>query len=129
MDPHVTYWLDGAGEDLDASRAMLEKKMYLYCGFFCHLAAEKALKAMVSAQSQTAPPIHNLLRLAELADMIDIMSESQLALLEQLNPLSIEARYPSDKKRIAASLTADICVKLIADTENLVLWLRTKLEN
>ena len=42
----AAYWLDGAEYDLQTANAMLETRRFLYVGFMCHQAVEKALKAV-----------------------------------------------------------------------------------
>ena len=42
----AAYWLDGAEYDLQTAKAMLETRRFLYVGFMCHQAVEKALKAV-----------------------------------------------------------------------------------
>jgi HEPN domain-containing protein len=67
-DERVRYWLDLAQYDLDTAQAMLETKRYLYVGFMCHQTVEKALKGLiVQFKAENPPPIHSLLRLADLS--------------------------------------------------------------
>jgi len=61
--------------------------------FFAHLALEKALKAhFCRATNELAPPIHNLVRLAEGAGLI--LTPEQRDLLAEVNSFNIEGRYP-----------------------------------
>jgi HEPN domain-containing protein len=61
--------------------------------FFAHLALEKALKALVCREARDlAPRLHNLVRLAELAQ-IPIQSD-QIAVLAVMDAFNIEGRYP-----------------------------------
>jgi len=55
------------------------------------------------------------------------MTEEQKDIIGKLNPLSIEARYPEYKNRIAANLTNDICKNLIKETEGLLCWIKQQL--
>jgi len=55
------------------------------------------------------------------------MSEEQLDLIDALEPLNIEARYPSYKERLMKSLNADRCKELIKQTDELRLWIKNKL--
>ena len=54
------------------------------------------------------------------------MSESQLSLLDTLNPLNIEARYPLNKTQLFQSLSEERCQALIQETEALLNWLKTR---
>ena len=114
--------------DFETAKAMLETKRYLYVGFMCHQVIEKMLKAYWSKVT-TDPPlkIHALSRLAEKTGIDKEMSEEQLDLIDALEPLNIEARYPSYKERLMKSLNADRCKKLIEQTNELRIWIRSRL--
>ncbi len=60
---------------------------------FAHLALEKILKAHVCrSENKVAPPIHNLLRLAEVAGLR--LEQKQRDFLAEVNSFNIEGRYP-----------------------------------
>ena len=128
MDDKTKYWIDMAEYDFETAKAMLETKRYLYVGFMCHQVIEKMLKAYWSNVT-TDPPlkIHALSRLAEKTGIDKDMSEEQLDLIDALEPLNIEARYPSYKERLMKSLNADRCKKLIEQTNELRIWIRSRL--
>lgn len=52
----VEYWLDLAADDVSVAELLLNGQKYLQAGFFCHLIAEKALKAMVVSITSEIPP-------------------------------------------------------------------------
>ena len=57
----VLEWLSQSEYDLDTAQAMLDSGRYIYAVFMCHLAVEKALKALVVKRTENAPPrTHNL---------------------------------------------------------------------
>ena len=125
----VKYWLDLADDDVSAAKVLLDGKKYLHAGFFCHLIAEKALKATIAYVTSEIPPkIHNLINLSDHAGVFDDLSESQRNLLNELNPLNIEARYPEYKERIAQTLTAEITARLFQETEEFLCWIKQKLK-
>ena len=100
MKDKVVYWMDMSEYDIETAEAMLETKRYLYVGFMCHQAIEKALKAYWSAHLDEIPlKIHTLIRLAERTGLDQSLSDEQLDLIDVLEPLNIEARYPSYKER------------------------------
>lgn len=104
MSSKTDYWLESAADDLITAKAMLDAKRLLWSGFICHLVAEKALKAVIADKTDELPPkIHDLKVLAKRGGVMDDLSEEQLALLEQLNPLQIEARYPEHKDKVATA--------------------------
>ena len=125
----VEYWLDLADDDIPVAKILLNEKKCLHAGFFCHLIAEKALKAMVASVTSEIPPkIHDLAKLAELGGIFDDLTEQQHNLLKDLSPLQIEARYPEYKERIAKKLTPETTAKLFRETEDFLCWIKKKLE-
>ena len=124
----VEYWLEISQYDLETARVMLSSKRYLYVGFMCHQAIEKILKAYYSKTFDELPPyIHNLRRLANLSDLYNQMSEQQIELLETLEPLNIDSRYPDYKKRIYQTLNEEKCKNLLKETEVLFKWIKAQL--
>lgn len=123
------YWFDSAEYDLATAKAMLETKRYLYVGFMCHQTVEKALKGIFVSRhpDEELPYIHRLVGLANLSGISEELSESQLRLLDTLNPMNIEARYPLHKEMLLKSLTPGRCREIIEETEAMLEWLKTKL--
>lgn len=64
------------------------------------------------------------MRLANLSGISTEMDERQLALLDVLSPLNVEARYPLHKSRLLESLTVERCGQMIEETEALLKWIR-----
>lgn len=127
-NPKVTYWLNQCDDDLVAVRWLLKGKQWLHAMFFCHLVAEKALKAVIEGVTDDVPPkIHNLRKLSEYAGLVDVLSEEQKKLLTILNPYHIETRYPTYKRQLAEKLTADKCSLLLSETEEFVCWIKKRL--
>lgn len=128
MNDKVTYWIEMSDYDFDTANAMLATKRYLYVGFMCHQVIEKMLKAYWSSVLEEPPlKIHSLSRLAERSGLDKEMSEEQLDFIDEIEPLNIEARYPSYKERLLKSLTAERCEKLITRTDELKTWIKRKL--
>ncbi|MDR1060201.1 MAG: HEPN domain-containing protein [Clostridiales bacterium] len=93
----ATLWLEIAYDDLDTAKSLLASKKYRYIGFMCQQAVEKALKAVIQiscAEGEMPPKIHSLVRLANLASVASELSDEQKNLIENISPMSIEARYP-----------------------------------
>ena len=128
MDGKVTYWIEMSDYDFDTAKAMLETKRYLYVAFMCHQTIEKILKAYWSNVLEEPPlKIHSLSRLAEKSGLDKDMSEEQTDFIDELEPLNIEARYPSYKERLMKSLTPERCNELIEQTDKLRIWIKSKL--
>lgn len=124
----ISYWIEMSDYDLDTAQAMLDTHRYLYVGFMCHQVIEKLLKAYWSSVLEEPPlKIHTLSKLASKTGLDKMMSEEQLDLIDILEPLNIEARYPTYKERLLKSLTNDFCIELIISTKNLQSWIKSKL--
>ena len=116
---------------------MLKSKRYLYVGFMCNQVIEKIFKAyFVKVKEEQPPYTHKLIRLAEESNLYKLMSEKQKDFLDVISPLNIEARYPTQKQEILTqkqeifeSLNKDKCKDIIKETEELVKWIRKKLED
>lgn len=130
MNDKTRYWIEMADYDIETAAAMLETKRYLYVGFMCHQTIEKMLKTYWSAVL-TEPPlkIHSLSRLAERTKLAEAMEEEQLSILDTLEPLNIEARYPTYKERLMKSLNEERCKQILSETKQLQEWIKNKLSN
>ena len=128
MDSKIRYWIDISDYDLETAEAMLNSKRYLYVGFMCHQTIEKAFKAyFAKLKSETAPYVHSLSFLAKKGDFYELFTEEQKEFLDQIEPLNIEARYPSHKERLLRSLTESKCIEIIGKTKELQKWIKEKL--
>jgi HEPN domain-containing protein len=105
LDQRTVYWIEISEYDLETAQVMLENGRFLYVGFMCHQAIEKMLKAHITFTSQDHPPyIHQLLTLARTSGLAERMDDRMKDTLDILDPLNIEARYPSNKDEIFKSL-------------------------
>ena len=124
----IKYWIEAAKYDLETASAMLETKRYLYVGFMCHQCIEKFLKGYyVSVKNEVPPYIHNLLSLSEKSNLYNYFSEEQKDLLNELQPLNIEARYPKYKDELFKSLSEERCEQILKRAEELSKWIIKKL--
>ena len=97
-------------------------------GKMCHQVIEKMLKAYWSnVLEEPALKIHSLSRLAENSGLDKEMSEEQTDFIDALEPLNIEARYPSYKERLMKTLTEERCKELMKQTDELRLWIKSRL--
>jgi HEPN domain-containing protein len=89
----ISFWRSGAEEDWEVAQALVARGNIRHGLFFAHLALEKALKALVCAQTaDLAPRLHNLVRLAELVGQE--LSAAQIDTLAEMNVFALEGRYP-----------------------------------
>ena len=128
MNEKAYYWVGLSDYDLETARAMLETKRLLYVGFMCHQCIEMIIKAYHSQHLESASSYsHSLSGLARKAGIVDVLSEQQWALIDILEPLNIEARYPSYKEKLLKVLNFDRCTELINETSELQSWIKAKL--
>lgn len=125
----IKHWIESAEYDLESARVMLKGGRFLYVGFMCHITLEKMFKAyFVKAKGTTPPYIHSLDTLARESGIYDELSREQIALIVELDPMNIKARYPGEKNDIAKLLTPKRCPHLISKTKELFEWLMKKLK-
>jgi hypothetical protein len=58
---------------------------------------------------------------------IDSFTDDQKNFIDQLEPLNIEARYPSQKERLLKSLSDARCTDIIEKTKELQQWIKMRL--
>jgi len=93
IDKQIAFWRNSAEEDLAVAHDLVGRNRIRHGLFFAHLALEKALKAHVCRVTQDiAPRLHNLVRLAELAELD--LRPAQMDTLAEMNSFNIEGRYP-----------------------------------
>lgn len=128
MESKISYWIELSDYDLETADAMFKSKRYLYVGFMCHQTIEKIFKAYFSYLNPEAAPFsHSLSYLAKKGNFYELFSEDQKEFIDQIEPLNIEARYPSHKERLLRSLTETRCIELLQKTTDLQLWIKEKL--
>lgn len=124
----VTYWKELSDYDLETADAMFRTGRWLYVGFMCHQALEKAFKAYWSSKKEEPAPFsHNLINIAQGCGLGQILNESQRLFIGEIMPLNIEARYPSYKKSISDSLSESKCGEILNKTKELQQWVKEKL--
>jgi HEPN domain-containing protein len=128
MNEKVKYWTELSEYDIKTAAAMLQSKRYLYVGFMAHQAIEKILKAyFVNVANETAPLSHSLSFLAKRSNIYKSFSEEQKCFIDLLEPMNIEARYPTHKKQLMESLTEKRCTEILINAQELQKWILKKL--
>jgi len=128
MKDKVKYWIELSDYDLITASAMLKSERYLYVGFMCHQTIEKIFKAIFVFQQEDDPPYsHSLSYIAKEGGFYKELTENQKSFVDQIEPLNIEARYPTHKERLLKSLDKTKCSELITKTKELQQWIKLKL--
>jgi HEPN domain-containing protein len=128
MDDRVNYWIEISDYDFETAKAMFLSSRYLYVGFMCHQTIEKILKAcFCSKNPDPVPYTHSLSYIAKKADIYEQLPDDYQNFLDILEPLNIEARYPSQKERLMKSLTKEKCQDLLNKTKELQTWIKKRL--
>lgn len=94
MKSSVSAWLSAAEEDLSVIGSLLQSNLATgAASFHAQQCVEKTLKAVLEKYAKRVPKIHDLDKLlSEVKKYIDI--ESDKAIIDKLNMLYIESRYP-----------------------------------
>jgi HEPN domain-containing protein len=127
MDRIVMHWIDRAKYDLDTAKAMLDGARYLYVAYTCQQAIEKILKAIIAQQNKEILPIHNLNRLAEMAELNYDLTPEKFNFLAELTPYCIEARYGDYKESISEIIDEEKAKIIYEETKRIFQWLLQKI--
>ncbi len=123
VQKQIEYWINGAIDDMESAKILIERHRLLHGLFFCHLVIEKALKAhVVKITQEIAPRTHNLMYLLEKATVE--LSENEEIFLGILMKYQLQGRYPDYNPIIPDKLIVE---NYLEKTENLMQWLRKKL--
>ena len=119
----IYYWQTSGDEDFAAAESLLEKGHFRHCLFFAHLAIEKMLKAHVTRQTNDIPPrIHNLVRLAEKAEIS--LDDEQIIFLRSFDVYQLKGRYPDSAMIILDLKTTKEKMDLAGE---ILKWLKAQL--
>ena len=128
INEKVEYWLELSDYDFKTAEAMLNSQRFLYVGFMCHQAVEKMLKAVFVKKIEEIPPFtHSLSQLIRKLGFEKFMTEKQFTIIDKLEPLNIETRYPTYKEELFRLLTIDYCNTILLETQELLKWIKTQL--
>lgn len=120
----VAAWLAKADEDLAVASLLIraEKRLLSAGVYHCQQAAEKALKAWLTAQAKVFPKTHDLEVLLHLAVSGDEAVSAALSVAaRELTPLATVFRYPGDMavpsgaEALAALSQAEVVVHHVRD--------------
>jgi len=118
----VEHWRQSAEEDWAVAVDLVRDGRSRHGLFFAHLALEKLLKAVICRRTQEmAPKIHNLVRLAELAELRPSLEQRDV--LADMNAFHLEGRYPESLTPEPTQEEAQAC---LAGAEEVYRWLTSR---
>jgi HEPN domain-containing protein len=118
----VRYWVESAEADYVSMLYNFEGGQYVWALFIGHLVIEKLLKACcVRKTGVRVPPIHDLTRLAALAQLP--LTLDQKRILERLTVLQRRTRYPDMQETLPRRITKVMAQRRMKEVEELRAWL------
>lgn len=91
----------------------------MYAVFMCHLAVEKALKALVVKRTGDTPPrTHNLVQLITLAQ--PDLAADEVRFLTRLGSAGVSTRYPEELSRALKDYPPSVVREYVAKTKEVV---------
>jgi HEPN domain-containing protein len=125
MNKTINNWIKSSKYDIKTAEALYESKRFVYVIFMCHLAVEKALKAIVASKTKKAPPkTHDLFYLVKLVSLE--VPENHEPILIHLNEASVPTRYPEDIGKLSKAYNKSAAGRYLKETKKLLKWLKSK---
>lgn len=125
----VRNYFERSKYDLDTAEAMLKAERYLYVAFMCQQSLEKLLKAIIVQKGKEILPIHNLVRLADIAGIYHSMDPRHQDFLADLTPFAIEARYGDYRESLLEIIDHKGAQECLSKTKEVFKWLMGKLKS
>ena len=123
MLKETNNWLDMVDYDVDTARQMFNTKRYVYVLFMCHLAIEKALKAIVCEETKKFPPkTHDLIFLTNLGKCE--FSDDVLKFIGMINNVAVVTRYPEDLSKLISSYPKEVAQEYLNKTLKVIECIR-----
>ena len=125
-DKIVSHWIKTSDEDFETMNSLYELGKYNWAMFLGHISTEKLLKAyFVKNKRKHAPPIHNLLRIAEKGELE--VPEQYADWLDTISLFNINARYDDFKREFYNQCTLEFAKLWIERIKELRQWLKKRL--
>jgi len=119
----INSWISSSDENYDTMLDLYASKRYSWAMFLGHLCIEKLLKAyFIKVNGDHAPLVHNLLRLAELANL-NLNDEGRID-LSTLTTFNLNARYDDYKQSFNKKCTKEYADFWIDKIQYYQLWIK-----
>jgi HEPN domain-containing protein len=124
MRKDFTEWITQADYDYDTARIMRQSGRNFYAVFMCHMAVEKALKALVFQSTGDIPPkTHNLFWLLSKIEVKPPRLIGEFVI--KLNEANVATRYPEELSEMIRIYNDSITDSIITQTQEVLSWIKT----
>ena len=124
MAKNANEWFVQSEYDLATAKAMRTGGRNFYAVFMCHMAVEKALKAVLFQNKKEVPPkTHNLLWLLKSAGLQ--APETIGEFISKLSEANTATRYPYELKELISLYNDAVTDDIIKKTEAALTWIKT----
>jgi HEPN domain-containing protein len=125
MAPDSGEWFRQAQYDLGTAESLVSAERYPPVIFYCHLALEKALKALyVEKFNDTPDKTHSLVFLVEILGLE--LPQHYMDSLFVINRIGITGRYPHNLDEVLEQYTKEKTGKIVRETKEILTWLMQK---
>ncbi|MDP3563786.1 MAG: HEPN domain-containing protein [Methanoregula sp.] len=122
MAPNSDEWFRQAQYDIGTAESLVSAERYPPVIFFCHLALEKALKALyVEKFNDPADKTHSLVFLVEILELE--LPQKFMDSLFVINRIGITGRYPHNLDVVLEQYTKEKTEKILRETKEILTWL------
>ncbi|MBU3933171.1 MAG: HEPN domain-containing protein [Candidatus Omnitrophica bacterium] len=119
MNKETKNWLEMVEYDITTAKQMFKTGRYVYVIFMCHLAIEKALKAIVCEDTNRVPPkTHDLIHLINMGQVK--LQDDLLDFVGMINSAGVVTRYPEDLSRLISSYPKQVAKKYLDKTVEVI---------
>jgi HEPN domain-containing protein len=126
-DKLIEHWIAGSDDDYETMMALYNSKRYNWSLFIGHLVIEKLLKAyFVKVKSDYPPFIHNLLRLAEKAELS--LTDDLKKDLVTITAFNINARYDDYKMGFKKQWTPEFTLEWTDKITEIRIWIKSLIQ-
>jgi HEPN domain-containing protein len=125
MAPDSDEWFRQAQYDLGTAESLVSAERYPPVIFYCHLALEKALKALYVEKFNDAPnKTHSLVFLVEILELE--LPQKSMDSLFVINRIGITGRYPHNLDEVLEQYTKEKTEKILRESKEILTWLMQK---
>ena len=122
----IQFWKDSSDKDFQTMLHLYDSGDYMWSLFMGHLVVEKLLKAYyISKKDENYPYSHNLLRIAENAEMD--LNEEQQTDFSTITGFNLNARYDDYKQSFSKKCTPEFTSIWLEKVKVQRIWIKSQL--